>query len=241
MREKEKQLSRPFQVLSEGAGHSSITALGILKLETNDLGFVWLQIMSLYNSEPHMHIVPLDQTAVVTSATYNTRKWYTLGEKQDVDPTFDSNTVLRSSLSFELASNVPNWDYVQKIAKIDSRTGRLTINITVVAVKKVIITVVTKGAVNELSTTTSFQVACPDGYHFSFGSCVACERGTFNSVSLVKASPDRWDSCASCGENRTTIVRGSIFGDQCLCKKGYHVEQDDMTETCVPCPAGRKY
>ncbi|KAL8425245.1 hypothetical protein Efla_002311 [Eimeria flavescens] len=227
----------------ESQSHGELEMLRICLLQTGEafggLDAVWLLSFHSSIDGPTVHAIPLDTTATAPNFQYTPREWYGLGEEHKLEPSIVGEASYSGLTGFSFDTSAHSYSFVERNLKLDKKTGTLTLNLIDIPESSVTIEILGTGIVNMVKTTFSFRVGCRDGHYYHQGMCVKCQTGTFNSLALVRESPSSYfHSCRPCGPHRSTVAEGSTSKEQCLCEKGFHVDEASPTKDCIPCPAG---
>lgn len=238
----EQDQIRLYQRL-ESASDGEVDMAAISLLQTGDasegLQAVWL--LSFHNSYdgPMIHVIPLDTTATAPEFKYTPREWYYLGEEHRLEPSIVGAGSYYGLTGFALDAASQSYSFMERNVTIDKKTGTLTLRLIDILESSVTVEIIGNGIVNNVKTSFSFRIGCRDGHYYKQGMCIKCQAGTFNSLALVRESPSSYfHSCRPCGERRTTVAEGSTSNEQCLCEKGYHLDEKGDTDECTPCPTG---
>ncbi|CDJ50977.1 hypothetical protein EBH_0038040 [Eimeria brunetti] len=224
---------------SVSAGETDIRWMCLLQTgdASGGLSGVWLTTFHDSPDGPMVHLVPLDTTATTPDFKYTPREWYALGEEHRLEPSIvgaSSNTGLTS---FALNPAAASFAFMKRNVTIEEATGAVTLRLIDIQEEPLTVEVIGSGVVNSVNTSFTFRVGCKDGHYYHKGMCIKCQTGSFNSLALVKESPNSYfHACRKCAEKRSTVAEGSTSNEQCLCAKGYHLDKD--SDECVPCPEG---
>ncbi|KAL8432333.1 hypothetical protein ACSSS7_004700 [Eimeria intestinalis] len=184
-----------------------------------------------------LQILSFEATAVAAAFTYSHSDWYTVGDEVALEPVVAGGASLSLLKRFYLSPNVPNFSLVSRIASVDSSKGTLKLSLSPVLDPSVDITVVGQVVADEVTTDLTIKVACKSGHYMKDGMCAKCPVGTFNNITLVRQSPaDRWGACKPCKKLTSTVSEGSTSEEQCICTKGYYLDETADEPQCVPCP-----
>ncbi|KAL8448882.1 hypothetical protein Emed_003452 [Eimeria media] len=184
-----------------------------------------------------LQILSFEATAVAASFTYSHSDWYTVGDEVALEPVVAGSASLSLFKRFHLSPNVPDFSVVSRIASVDSSKGTLKLSLSPVLEPSVEIRVVGQGVVDEVTAGLTINVACKSGHYMKDGMCAKCPVGSFNNLTLVRQSPaDRWGACKACKKLTSTVSEGSTSEEQCICTKGYYLDEAGDEPQCVPCP-----
>lgn len=229
-----------------GGSRRLVQASSLVIYETSDsdagLESIWLATFGNSILGNTVELTPLDTTATAPEFKYFPKDWYALGEEHTFEPSIVGMGSQYGLNRFVLSSDTPTYAYVKRNVSIDETTGKITLHLGEILESEVTVEVLGIGIVNSVKTSFTFRVACRDGHYYRGGMCVKCEAGSFNSIAQVKTDPSRYfTACKQCEENRSTVAEGSTSNDQCLCQKGYQIDENVSATVCTPCPAGRHF
>ncbi|KAL8275639.1 hypothetical protein Esti_000590 [Eimeria stiedai] len=228
-----------MQQQSVGLGIPALPFMAEVGDSSNGLGWARIVVYRTAGDEVTLHILPFEATAVAASLTYSPSDWYTVGDEVVLEPVVASSASLSLFKRFYLSPNVPDFSVVSRIASVDPSKGTLKLSLSAVLEPSVDIRVVAHGVVDEVTTGLTINVACKSGHYMKDGMCAKCPVGTFNNLTLVRQSPtDRWGACKACKKSTSTVSEGSTSEEQCICTKGYYLEETGDEPQCVPCPPG---
>ncbi|XP_026190106.1 uncharacterized protein LOC34621266 [Cyclospora cayetanensis] len=224
---------------SVGQGIPSLPAVVEVGEKGSGLDFARMVLYRTSLTSVAMQTLSLDATAVAQPFTYGHADWYTVGDEDILEPIMAGRTSVGAFKSFNLNPNVSNFAYVSTIADVAETKGTLTLRIAPFTDSTLEISVIGKGVVNEVTSTFSINIACKNGHFMKQGMCAKCPVGTYNSLLLVKQSPtERWGSCKPCSNLTSTVSEGSTSEEQCICAKGYYLDETQPDKGCTPCPPG---
>ncbi|OEH75347.1 kringle domain-containing protein [Cyclospora cayetanensis] len=224
---------------SVGQGIPSLPAVVEVGEKGSGLDFARMVLYRTSLTSVAMQTLSLDATAVAQPFTYGHADWYTVGDEDILEPIMAGRTSVGAFKSFNLNPNVSNFAYVSTIADVAETKGTLTLRIAPFTDSTLEISVIGKGVVNEVTSTFSINIACKNGHFMKQGMCAKCPVGTYNSLLLVKQSPtERWGSCKPCSNLTSTVSEGSTSKEQCICAKGYYLDETQPDKGCTPCPPG---
>lgn len=227
-----------MQDQSHGLGALELPSIVEVGEKGSGLDFARMVVYRTSIDAVSMQTVSLDATAIAAPFTYSHADWYTVGDKDMLEPLMAGTSSVNAFKSFTLNTHVPHFEYISKIATVDRNNGTLTLWIAPFTYSIIEIGVVGQGVVNEVTSSLSIHIACKNGHYMNQGMCVKCPVGSFNSLTLVKQHPERWGSCKPCQALTSTVSEGSTAEEQCICAKGYQLDVTNPEKGCVPCPAG---
>lgn len=237
----QKQIRLYQRLESVTDGEVEMKAMCLLQTGSTQAGLkaVWLlTFLSSYGGQ-RVRAVPLDTTATAPDFKYTPREWYALGEEHLLEPSIADDGSYSGLTGFSLNAEAESFSFVQRNITIDEKSGTLKLRLIDIPEYPVRVEITGSGIVNNVKTSFSFRVGCRDGYYHNNGMCVKCQVGTFNSLALVRDSPATYfNKCRPCEGRRTTVAEGSTSAEQCLCEKGYHIDETSPDRECLPCPAG---